>query len=105
MSGLGDMGNLLKQAQEMQKQIDRVRQELRQRKVAGQAGAVSVEVSADREEVHRVEIAPEMLRASTPAELSDLVKRALQDAMKRAKDIEKEAIGRVTGGMNLPGLF
>jgi len=99
------MGNLLKQAQEMQKQIDRVRQELREKTVAGQAGAVRIEVSADREEVKGVEIAPEMLRASSPDELAELVKVAMQDAMRRAKETEREAIGRVTGGMNLPGLF
>lgn len=107
MSGLGDMGNLLKQAQEMQRQLDRVRAELRRRTVEGHAGGgvVRVEVSADRQEVRRVHVAPEVLRSNDPKLLEDLLVGAFQDALRRAADEEREAMGQVTGGMHLPGLF
>lgn len=107
MSGLGEMGNLLKQAQEMQRQVDRVRAELREKIVEGRAGGgvVRVEITADRHEVKGVNVSDDVFRASDPKLLADLVQGALQDALKRAVDVEREAIGRVTGGMHLPGLF
>lgn len=107
MSGLGEMGHLLKQAQEMQRQLDRVREELKKREVEGLAGGgvVRVRVTADRHEVRGVSIAPEVLAEKDAALVADLVQAALQDALRRAVEVEKEAIGRVTGGMNLPGLF
>lgn len=105
MSGLGEMGNLLKQAQEMQRQLDAVRAELRARSVEGMAagGLVRVSLSADRHEVRGVHLgagAP-----SEPRALEELVASALRDALKRAAETEREAIGRITGGMNLPGLL
>jgi len=107
MSGLGDMGNLLKQAQEMQRQVDRVKGELRAATVEGLAGGgvVRVELSADRHEVKSVHVSPDAARSADPKLLEDLVLGALQDALRRAAEAEREAIGRVTGGMQLPGLF
>lgn len=107
MSGLGEMGNLLKQAQEMQRQVDRVRGELRTQVVEGRAGGgvVRVEITSDRHEVKSIHISPDVLKGHDGKMLEDLVLGALQDAMKRAEETEREAIGRVTGGMQLPGLF
>ncbi len=107
MSGLGDMGNLLKQAQEMQRQIDKVKSELRTTMIEGSAGGgvVRIELSADRHEVKRVEIGPDVLQANDPKMLEDLVLGALQDALRRAEETEKKTIGQVTGGMHLPGIF
>lgn len=107
MSGFGEMGNLLKQAQEMQRQVDRVRSELKGRVIEGRAGGgtVTVELTADRREIKSVHIDPETLRGTDPEMLEDLVLAALQDGLKRAEEVEHEAIGRVTGGMHLPGLF
>ena len=107
MSGLGEMGNLLKQAQEMQRQIDRVRGELRTKTVEGFAGGgvVRIELSADRQEVKAIEISPEVTQANDPKMLADLVLGAVQDGLRKAQEVEKEALGKVTGGMHLPGLF
>jgi nucleoid-associated protein EbfC len=107
MSGLGEMGNLLKQAQEMQRKVDRVRHELRTRTVIGSAGGgmVHVHLTADRHEVKEVEISPEALRTSDHEMLEDLVRGAIQDALRRALEMEKKEIGQVTGGMELPGMF
>ena len=107
MSGLGDMGNLLKQAQEMQRQVDRVRTQLRTQVVEGLAGggAVRVEVTADRHEVKSVHIALDVVTGNDPKLIEDLMVGALQEALRRAEDAEKEALGRVTGGLDLPGLF
>ena len=105
MSGLGEMGNLLKQAQEMQRQLDNARSELRAKAVEGSSpgGAVRIVLSADRHEVRGVH-----LGANAPADpraLEEAMQAALRDALRRATDVEREAIGKVTGGMNLPGLL
>ena len=107
MSGLGEMGNLLKQAQEMQRQVDRVRSELRARTVVGQAGGgmAKVLITCDRHEVKGVELAPDVLRAQDKRMVEDLIAAALQDALRRAEEIERQAIGAVTGGMHLPGFI
>jgi DNA-binding protein YbaB len=105
MSGLGEMGNLLKQAQEMQRQLDAARAELRPRGVEGlgAGGAVRVELSADRPEGRAGHVA-----AGAPTEkraLEEAIAGALREALRRAAETEREAIGRITGGMNLPGLL
>ncbi len=107
MSGSGEMGNLLRQAQEMQRQIDRVRGELREQLVEGSAGGgvVRVHMTADRQEAKKVEIARSVLESAEPRMLEDLIRGAVQDGLRRAQEKEKEAIGKVTGGMHLPGLF
>ena len=107
MSGLGDMGNLLKQAQEMQRQVKQVKSELRSATIEGKAGgeAVVVEVTQDRHEVKRVSITPEVLASGDATLIEDMCLGAFQDALRRAEEAEASAIGRVTGGMQLPGLF
>jgi DNA-binding YbaB/EbfC family protein len=106
MSGaFGDMGNLLKQAQEMQRELDRAREELRSARVEGSAGGgvVRVECSGDGQ-VLSVRIAPEAAQGDV-ALLEDLVLAAARDAIARAGALREERLGRVTGGLNLPGIL
>jgi hypothetical protein len=105
MSGLGEMGNLLKQAQEMQKALDNARQELRSRAIEGSAagGLVRVSLSGDRQEVRGVHLAPGA--PLEPRVLEEALAAALRDALKRALEAEKQALSRITGGMSLPGLL
>jgi nucleoid-associated protein EbfC len=108
MSGsLGDMGNLLRQAQEMQRELDRLKEDLRNHVVEGTAGGgvVRVELTADRMEVRRVEISPEALRQADVRLLEDLFLTALRDALRKAEVHANETMSRITGGLNLPGFF
>ncbi len=107
MSGsLGDMGNLLKQAQVMQRELDKVREDLRTRVVQGSSGggAVQVEVTGDRK-LQSIKIAPEVIQSGDVSVVEDLVLSALRDGLGKAEKLSEESMGRVTGGMNLPGLF
>jgi hypothetical protein len=107
MSGsFGELGSLLKQAQQMQRDLDRVREELRQKTVEGTAGGgvVRVLVTGDRQ-VTKVEIAPEVLAGGNTSLVEDLVLTALRDGIGRAAKLAEETLGKVTGGVNLPGLF
>ncbi len=106
MSGLGDMGNLLKQAQRMQQELDRVQAELAAARVEGSAGggAVRVTVSGDGQ-VLKVDLSAQTIGAGDKELLEDLLLAALRDGLGRSQDLRKERMGRVTGGLNLPGLF
>lgn len=105
MSGFGEMGNLLKQAQEMQRQLDAVRAELHGTPVEGLAagGSVRVEVTADRQEVRSVRL--ESGHPTDARQLEEALKAALGEALRRAVEVEREKISNITGGMNLPGLL
>jgi DNA-binding protein YbaB len=105
MSGFGEMGNLLKQAQEMQRQLDGARAELHRTPVEGLAagGSVRVVVTADRQEVQSVSL--ETNHPTDPRQLEEALRSALGDALRRAVEIEREKISGITGGMNLPGLL
>ena len=107
MSGsFGDMGNILRQAQEMQRELDRARETLRKASVEGTAGggAVRVTVTGDRR-LSSVEISKDVVAAGDKGMLEDLVLAAVRDGLEQAAKLEKESLGRVTGGMDLPGLF
>ena len=107
MSGsFGDMGNILRQAQEMQRELDKAREALRKTSVEGTAGggAVRVTVTGDRH-VTSVEISAEIVAAADKGMLEDLLLAAVRDGLDQAAKLEKESLGRVTGGMDLPGLF
>ncbi len=107
MSGsLGDMGNLLKQAQMMQQELDRVREELRAKTVEGLGGGGQVRaiVSGDRR-VMKLDISAELIGSGDKVRIESFVLEALRDGMDKAEVIREQSMSRVTGGMSLPGLF
>jgi len=102
----GELGSLLKAAQQMQRDLDKVREDLRNRTVDGVAGggAVRVQVTGDRQ-VTKVEISPELLAKPDKTLIEDLLLAALRDGIGKATRMSNESMGKVTGGVNLPGLF
>lgn len=107
MSGSsGDMGNLLKQAQEMQHKLDQVREELKSEVLVGTGGGgvVRVDVNGDGE-VQSVHIDEKVAASGDPALIEDLLLAALRDGIGQARRLRKERLGAVTGGLYLPGLF
>ncbi|MEO0649654.1 MAG: YbaB/EbfC family nucleoid-associated protein [Planctomycetota bacterium] len=102
----GEMGNLLKQAQEMQKQLDQLRSQLADQTVEGSAGGgvVRIEVTGDRK-VRKVTIADEVAQSGDREMLEDLVATAISDGIQKAERLAEETLSRVTGGLQLPGMF
>jgi nucleoid-associated protein EbfC len=106
MSGtFGDMGNLLKQAQQMQRELDRAREELRTTSVPGTSGggAVRAEVSGEGM-LLRISIRPDVLEGAEPSLIEDLVLAAVRDGITKANALRDERLARVSGGLNLPGM-
>ncbi len=105
-NSFGEYGSLLKQAQRLQSEIDQAREQLKQTTVEGVAGggAVRVTVTGDRM-LTKVEIAPEIMLKPDRTLLEDLVLAAVRDGLTKAAKLSEETMGRITGGVQLPGLF
>ena len=102
----GEMGNLLKQAQQMQRELDRVRGELREKRLEGTSGGGAVQVEVDGEgQVQSVRIQPEVLSSGDVSVVEDLVLAAVRDGLTRAGELRNKEMSRLTGGLNLPGMF
>ena len=107
MSGsMGDMGNLLKQAQQMQAEIDKIRTELKQALLEGSSpdGMVTVSITGELH-VQSVKISPKLIEQGDAAKVEASVLAALRSGVDKAEEVRSKNMSRVTGGMNLPGLF
>ena len=99
------IGNLAKMAQQMQAQMTRVQEELRQSTVEASAGGGAVRVvMTGAQEVRSVEIDPAAVDPEEVEMLQDLVLAALNDAIGRSKQLAEQKMASVTGGMGLPDL-
>jgi len=99
----GGLGNLMKQAQKMQEDMQRVQEELANMEVTGQAGGGMVSVvMTGRHDLKRVSI-DDSLMSDDKEMLEDLVAAAVNDAVRQLEQVSQEKMGGVTAGMNLPG--
>jgi len=102
----GDMAKMMKQVQKMQSDMLKLQEELGERTVESTAGGGVVKVVANgRQEVVSLEIKPEAVDPQDVEMLQDLVLTAVNDALKKAQEMMSSEMGKLTGGMNLPGLF
>ena len=100
-----NMGNMLKQAQQMQAQMAKFQEELGNLTVTGQAGAGMVSVTMNgKQMVQKVAIDPKAVDVEDMEMLEDLIAAAFNDAQKRIQDVSQERLSRITGGMNIPGM-
>lgn len=101
-----NMGKMMKQVQKMQAQISRVQEEMAEKEVKGTAGGGVVEVTANgRQEVVDIKIDPEAVDVEDIEMLEDLILAATNEALRTAQDMMSKEMEKVTGGMNIPGLF
>ena len=104
--GPGNMQSMLKQAQKMQEDMAAAQQELEAREYTATAGGSMVEAKVNgKRELIALSIQPDVVDPEDVEMLEDLVKAAVNEALRAAAaDIEEE-MGKITGSMNLPGLF
>jgi hypothetical protein len=103
MKGLGD---LMKQAQRMKAEMDRIQAEVAAKTVEGSAGGGMVTVVANgKGEILSVRIDPEVARGEDLEMVQDLVTAAANDALRKARELLAQEVSRVAGGLGLPGLF
>jgi DNA-binding YbaB/EbfC family protein len=102
----GNMNNLIKQAQKFQKQMEDMQKDLENKAFEASVGggAVSVTVNGKKQLVD-VKIKPEVVDPDDVEMLEDLVLAAVNEALKKAEEDTNDAMGKLTGGLNMPGLF
>jgi len=98
----GGFGDIMKQAQRLQEELQRAQSEIAEMEVTGEAGAGMVKVTMNgRHEVRRVEIQPDLLR-DDPRMLEDLVAAAVNDTVRRVQQATQEKMAKFTSGLGLP---
>ncbi|MES9993353.1 MAG: YbaB/EbfC family nucleoid-associated protein [Candidatus Thiodiazotropha sp.] len=98
----GGIGNLMKQAQKMQAEMQEAQERLAQEEVTGEAGGGLVKVIMNgKHEVRRVEI-DDTLMSDDKEMLEDLVAAALNDAAQRVSQKMQESMSGLTAGLGLP---
>ncbi len=99
-----NMGQLFKQAQQMQAKMAALKSELGDKEVQTSVGGGSIEVKANgKQEIVSLSISPEFLKQEDNEVIEELLKTAINDVMKQSKDMVSQAMSKVTGGLNLPG--
>ena len=101
----GGLGNIMKQAQEMQEKMQQVQEEVARAEVHGEAGAGMVKVTMNgRHDVSKVDIDPSVMEEDKEL-LEDLLAAAVNDAVRKVEANSKAKMEEVTSGMNLPPGF
>jgi len=98
----GGLGNLMKQAQKMQEDMQKAQEELKSLEVVGKAGGELVKVvMTGKHEVRKVEINDSLLKDDKDM-LEDLIAAAMNDASNKIEKLTKEQMSGLTSGLNLP---
>lgn len=105
MFGKGGLGNLMKQAQQMQEKMQKVQEEIANMEITGESGAGLVKVTINgAHNCRRVEIDPSLM-ADDKDMLEDLIAAAFNDAARRIEEAQKEKMANASNGMQLPPGF
>lgn len=99
------IGNIMKQAQKMQEEMARIQEKAGEMKVSAASGGGMVTVEANgRQEIVSIKIEPEVIDPEDPEMLQDLVLAAVNEALRKSKEMLQNEMSKITGGMNIPGL-
>lgn len=103
MKGMGDM---MRQAQVMHRKMQKIQEEMENTTVEAAVGGgmVKVEVTGGRE-VRSITIDPSVVDPNDVDMLQDLVLSAVNEGLKKAKDMSEREMQALTGGVNIPGMF
>jgi len=104
--GGGNMNNLLKQAQKMQQQMQDMQKDIENRDFEASVGGGVVKITVNgKKEVKNIELKPEVVDPDDIETLEELIVAAFNEASKKADETMSNELGKLTGGMNLPGMF
>lgn len=104
--GGGNMNNMMKQVQKMQEDMAKLQGELEEREVEATSGGGAVKVVASgKKTVLSVKINPEVIDEDDIEMLEDLILAAVNEALAKAEEMVSTEMGKITGGLNIPGLM
>jgi DNA-binding YbaB/EbfC family protein len=103
MKGLGD---LMKKAQQMKASMDRLQEELATREIEAGAGGGMVTVRATgAQEISSISIDPSVIDPDEREMLQDLIQAAVNEALRKSREMMQEEMGKITGGLPVPDIF
>jgi nucleoid-associated protein EbfC len=106
MANIGAMGNLLKQAQEMQARMAKIQDELAHKTVEGSAGGGMVQATVNGQfNVTAIKIEPSVINVDEKQMLEDLIVAAINDGVRKARDMVSAEMSKLTGGLKIPGMM
>ena len=100
------MNAMIRQAQKIQEEMETLQAELdaKEYEVNAGGGMVTVKING-KKEILNIDIKPEIVDPEDIETLSDTLVAAVNEALRRVEQTNSEAMGKLTGGMNLPGMF
>ncbi len=105
MKGLGNIANMMKQAQQMQKKMGEIQKELENEEVTASAGGGMIAVTMNgKQKITAIKIEPEIVNPDDVTMLEDLITVAVNEAQDRVQEMVKERMTALTGGINIPGI-
>ena len=103
--GFGPLGNIMKQAQELQERLGQIQEEAAARTVEASAGGGMVTAVVNgRLEVVALRIDPEVFKAGDTDMVQDLVIAAVNQGIRAAQEMMADEMKKVTGGLKIPGM-
>lgn len=104
--GPGNMQHMIKQAQKMQEEMQEKQAELDVTEYTASAGGGMVEVTViGKKEIVSLKIKPEIVDPEDVEMLEDMVTAAVNSALRTAQEASDSAMGQLSGGLNIPGVF
>ncbi|TAJ97894.1 YbaB/EbfC family nucleoid-associated protein [bacterium] len=104
--GPGGMGNLFKQAQEIQARLAQVQEDLARKTVEASSGGGMVQVKVNGHlEFSSIKVDPAVVNPQEQEMLEDLILAAVNEGLRRARAMVSEEMSKVTGGFKIPGLM
>ena len=98
-------GNMMKEAQRLQQQMAALQEEVAKKKVDATAGGGMVTVEANgKQELLSIKIDPEVINKDDAQMLEDMVLAACNEALRKSRELVQQELGKLTGGLKLPGL-
>jgi DNA-binding YbaB/EbfC family protein len=98
-------GNIMKEAQKLQAQMAAMQEEVAKKKVEATAGGGMVTVEANgKQELTAIKIDPEVVSKDDVQMLEDLVLAACNEALRKSRELVQQELGKLTGGLKIPGL-
>ena len=99
------MGNMMKQAQQLQSKMLKLQEELADRTVETSSGGGMVKVvSNGKQQIISLEIEKEVVDPEDVEMLQDLIIAAINDALTKSQEMVSSEMSKLTGGLNIPGL-
>lgn len=104
--GAGNMQKQLQQMQAMQRQMEQMQAELEEKEITTTSGGGAVSVTVNgKKEIVSLNIDKDVVDPEDVEMLQDLVVAAVNEAMRQIDDISNAEMGKLTGGLNIPGLM